>query len=228
MAWRRTPVPRSEAVARMRERLERHGFPRLQMALIVGLTGGFGLLASWALLQAGLLRMGLRYPLALGCAYLFFLFLIWLWLRTQTEDWADAAQVPDVWPTGPSHATSSSSSEMGDALGAVGSVGDADELAVPLLLLALAVGLALAMCYVIYIAPLLLAEVAVDGALSYALFRHLRGQDPQHWLAGTVRRTAWPFVLTALLLAGVGAGLSHWAPGAHTLGEARALARTAP
>jgi hypothetical protein len=202
MAWRRTPVPRSEAVARMRERLERHGFPRLQMALIVGLTGGFGLLASWALLQAGLLRMGLRYPLALGCAYLFFLFLIWLWLRTQAGDWADAAQVPDVWPSGPSHATSSSGSEMGDALGAVGSVGEADELAIPLLLLALAVGLALAMCYVVYIAPVL--------------------------LAGTVRRTAWPFVLTALLLAGVGAGLSHWAPGAHTLGEARAMARTTP
>ncbi|TCO96867.1 hypothetical protein EV684_1284 [Rubrivivax gelatinosus] len=46
------------------------------MALLVALTGGFGLLASFTLLRLGLDSMALRYPLALAFAYLFFLFLI--------------------------------------------------------------------------------------------------------------------------------------------------------
>lgn len=80
---------------------------------------------------------------------------------------------------------------------AVSAVVEAEELAIPLLAIALAFGIALASLYVVYIAPALFAEVLVDGALSYALFRHLRGQDPRHWLAGTVRHTAAPFAVTA-------------------------------
>lgn len=113
--------------------------------------------------------------------------------------------------------------DLGDAVGkAAGSVAEADELMVPLLALLLALGLALASVYLIYIAPTLLAEVTVDGALSVALFRHLRGQDPRHWLTTAVRRSALPFCLpaTALLMALCGAGLAAYAPGAHTLAQA--------
>jgi hypothetical protein len=107
-------------------------------------------------------------------------------------------------------------SELGDAAGAMA---DADELAIPLLAIALAVGLAFASLYVIYIAPTLLAEVLVDGALSYVLYRHVRGDDPAHWLATAVRRTALPFLATAIFLALAGAGLSVYAPGARSIGE---------
>jgi hypothetical protein len=43
--------PRARVIRLMTERLSRDSFPRLQMALIVALTGGFGLLASFVLLQ---------------------------------------------------------------------------------------------------------------------------------------------------------------------------------
>jgi hypothetical protein len=101
----------------------------------------------------------------------------------------------------------------------MGSVADADELAIPLVAIALAVGIAIASLYVVYIAPVLFAEVLVDGALSYVLFRHLRGQDPRHWLSSTFRRTALPFAATAVFLVAVGAGMSAYAPGAKSVGQ---------
>ena len=63
----------------------RESYPRTQMALIVALTGDFGLVASFTVLNIGMNSMAPRYPIALGCAYLFFL--IWLWLRTTRDDY---------------------------------------------------------------------------------------------------------------------------------------------
>ena len=69
---------RALAIQRVKDRLARDSFPRIQMVLLVALTGGFGLLASFTMLQFGVDSMALRYPLALAFAYVFFLFLIWL------------------------------------------------------------------------------------------------------------------------------------------------------
>lgn len=252
MALPFAPVSRSKAIARMQRKLLASSSPRAQMALIVALTGAFGLLSSFVLLRFGLETMALRYPLALGLAYLFFLFLIWLWLRANAEDFLD---LPDVsggvpLPSGRSASDALAPLKSGgggdfsgggaggsfdapasnaigeetpgvfDAAGnAAGPLGDADELAIPLVAIALAVGLALASLYVVYIAPMLFAEVLVDGALSYALFRYLRGQDPEHWLASALKRTVLPFVVTALFVAGVGAAMSAYAPKARSVGE---------
>ncbi|WP_235580960.1 hypothetical protein [Pseudorhodoferax sp. Leaf265] len=233
--------PRARAIRQMTERLSRDAFPRLQMALIVALTGGFGLLASFVLLRLGLDAMALRYPLALCCAYGFFLFLVWLWLRTNAADYVDLVDVPGPLPRlpermpgfqsggggdfgggGASAAFDSASvdaSPMGPLGNAASTAAEGDELAIPLLAIVLAVGLALASLYVVYIAPVLFAEVLVDGALSYALFRHLRGQDPAHWLSTTVRRTVLPFAATAVFVALVGVAMTAYAPGARSIGE---------
>lgn len=238
---------------RLQRELEEGSWPRVQMSLIVALTGAAGLLFSFLLLHAGVEGMALRYPLALVGAYAVFLFLLWLWLRTQASDYGD---VPD--PTGlllgqgsgsselplPMQAggggdfggggasasfdgpgvsdavpTSSSSSSIGDTVGASF---DADELAIPLIAIVLAVGLALASLYVVYVAPVLFAELLLDGALSYTLYRRLRaaGGDSPHWFTTALRRTAVPFALTAVFLAIVGLALSAYAPGARSLGEA--------
>lgn len=226
----------------------RESFPRLQMGLIVALTGGFGLLASFAMLQLGVDAMAIRYPLALSAAYLFFIFLIWLWLRTNAADYLDLPDVSDLVPhsrpasggpdftsggggdfggggasgsfDGPStpslDADSSSMRLVGDSVGAVT---DTDELAIPLLAIVLAIGIAVASLYIVYVAPILFAEVLVDGALSYALFRHLRRQEPRHWLSSTLRRTAVPFAATAVFLIAVGAAMAAYAPGAKSLGQ---------
>lgn len=72
-------------------KLEGDGFPRLQMFFLVMLTGAAGLAASFALLHSGVPVMHARYPLSVGCAYLVFLFLLWIWLRTKAEDYVDGA-----------------------------------------------------------------------------------------------------------------------------------------
>jgi hypothetical protein len=210
------------------------------MALLVALTGAAGLLASFLLLQAGLQTMWLRYPLALGAAYLVFLALLWLWLRTSALDYIDAPGglgdpgfAPDgvALPTPVSgggsdfagggasasfDAPDTGTSSLGDSLG---SVADADDFATPLVVVLLAVGLALSSLYVVYAAPVLFAELLLDGALAATLYRRLRGLESRHWIETAVRRTAGPFLLTALFLALCGAAMQWYAPHAHSLGD---------
>lgn len=254
------PVARRLAIERVRRQLQARSWPRLQMMLLVALTGGSGLLISFGLLHAGLESMAVRYPLALAGAYLVFLLLVWLWLRTHAQDWVDggwgdlASDVPLGGGSAPSpgapslpplrsggggdfagggahggfddlaaSSTAVADESLGAPMKAAGEVAEAvgggDEVGAVVLVVVLALGLALASLYVVYIAPVLFAEVLVDGALSYALLRHLRGHDPQHWLSSAVRRTVWPFVITAAVLCAVGAGFAAYAPGATSIGQ---------
>lgn len=93
---------RSGEIARLMGRLNKDSYPRLQMSLLVALTGGAGLLASVLLLHAaGVEAMHFRYPLAVGCAYLVFLFLLWLWLHSKADDYLDGSiDIPDLSGTG--------------------------------------------------------------------------------------------------------------------------------
>ena len=74
---------RRRQVERVRRLLLRQGMPRLQMSLILFVTGLSGFLASFALLHAGVSRMWLRYPVAVLLAYAAFLLLLRLWLFYQ-------------------------------------------------------------------------------------------------------------------------------------------------
>lgn len=246
---------RQREITKMQRALEHHSFPRLQMSLLVGMTGASGFAASYLLLHAGLLTMWVRYLTAFGIAYLVFLGLLWLWLRTKVQDYLDlpdlsggggssgnSLELPSVdvgsFHTGgggdfggagasasfdaPAASLPESSSGVGDALG---SAADADELAIPLLVLALAAALVLSSLYMVYTAPALFAELAVDGLFSAGLYRKLRGLEPQHWLQTAILRSIVPFVLTAVLVSAVGWGLALEAPGAHTLAEAWAQLR---
>lgn len=248
-------LTRSLAIIRVQRQLEQDAYPRLQMGLIVALTGASGWLLSALLLALGMDQMALRYPAALGGAYLVFLGLLWLWLGTQAQDYDLLPDVVDMaLPRGGQGCASDApltSGGSGDFAGggasghfdapaalpadepgvlsavgdAVGSVGDADEFAIPLLAIALAIGLAFASLYVVYLAPALFAELLFDGVLSYTLYRRLRHADSSHWLSTAFRRTVLPFALTAVFVALVGAGLAAYAPGAHTLGQALHAAR---
>lgn len=244
-------LTRSHAIVRLQRQLEQQAYPRLQMGFIVALTGAAGWVVSALLLHLGMDQMAVRYPLALGGAYLVFLGLLWLWLRTQAQDYVELPDVLDLGLPGPHGGDtvplpSLRSGGGGDFAGggasgqfdasatlpmeepsvlssvgdAVDSAGDADELAIPLLAIALAVGLACASLYVVNLAPALFAELLFDGALSYSLYRRLRRDDSSHWLSTAFRRTALPFALTAVFLVLVGAGLTAYAPDAHTLGQA--------
>jgi hypothetical protein len=260
---RKIHFTRSQAILRLQHRLEKDAYPRIQMSLLVTLTGGAGLLFSFLLLHAGMANMALRYPLALLGAYVVFLGLLWLWINTKSDDYLDLPDAAidigssggsngmdislpsfksggggdfagggasgsfedaDPMPVGllsssGSSSSGSSSSSSGLDLGDIGDIGDADELAIPLLLIALVIGLACASFYVVYMAPALFAELLIDSAFSYALYRNLRSIETQHWLITALQRTALPFVLTAAFLCAVGYGLAIAAPGAHSIGE---------
>ena len=81
----RLRLTRSHAIVRLRHRLENESYPRLQMGLIVALTGASGWLASFLLLHAGMATMAWRYPLALVAAYFVFLGLLRLKLISEEE-----------------------------------------------------------------------------------------------------------------------------------------------
>jgi hypothetical protein len=239
---------RERDIARMRGRLERDSYPRLQMLLLVALTGAAGFLASVLLHSAGLQAMWLRYPAAIAVAYLVLLFLLWLWLR-----WPGADATPDLIPSGrgtePSWSGKGGGFDGGGASGnvdwpgsgtwsdigdggvdqALEAVGSADELLIPLALLAAlcaALGAALFMTVsLVSSAPLLFAELLVDGLLSASLYRRLRGLDRAHWIEPAIRRTGRVFLAAALSVAIGGAGLALYAPGAHSLGDVIAIKR---
>ena len=235
---------RHQLVQRIQREIERRGYPRLQMMLLVSLTGGAGFLASFALLNYGVDSLAWRYPFAVGIAYLVFLVLLWLWLRTSHDDYADlSADVAELLPDAASdlaeryvgqggqfggggssgHWTSHSSEplvELPDASAAA----DADEIAIPLFVILVVAGILLtvlaASASIIYSAPVLFAEIVLDGILSASLYRRLRRIEAQRWwLHSAVRRTILPFAVTAALLAVAGYVMSQYAPDARSIGE---------
>lgn len=243
----RLPATRSGEIDRLRSRLERDGFPRLQMSLLVTITGAAGFVASYLLLHAGIQAMSWRYLLACAVAYMVFLLLLWLWLRTNAEDYADVADVGNAFPApgrsggdsvcyagkdgdfgggGASasfdEASGHAVSEAGTSDGVVGEVmsgaAAADELAVPLFVLILLAGLVLSSLYVVYSAPVLFAELLLDGMLAAGLYHRLRGIESRYWLETALRNTLWPFMLTALVFFVAGWALGQYAPGADSLG----------
>jgi hypothetical protein len=225
------------------------------MLLLVSLTGGAGFLCSFLLLNLGIDNMPLRYMISVAGAYLAFLLLLWLWLRTKAEDYDGAEELIDLLPEGnprtegavweggggrfggagatgsyddvPAQYTQSSElveADFGDgaseSLKQVASSADsADEFAIPLFLVVLVGAILLASVSVVYSAPILFAELLLDGVLAATLYRRLKKLETRHWLQTALRRTVGPFVVVAIILGLAGVAMSEYAPGARSLGE---------
>lgn len=80
-------------------------------------------------------------------------------------------------------------------------------------------GALVAVFYVVYIAPALLAEILVDGALVAGLYRELKGVEQRHWLRAAVRKTLPPALIAAALFSAGGYALQRAAPKARSVGE---------
>lgn len=262
-------------VASVEKHLERRSYPRLQMMLIVSLTGATGLLASALLLRLGMQSMVQRYPVSVLIAYGAFLALLWLWMRqiadhysnlTPAQLTADDARAESLRaatlalppanaadPVGSLGAVRGLSLQESQARSrliewpyqvvrfvldllnrivegifrAIGTVmGETEELMIPILVVLLFLGMALASVYVVATAPALMAEVLVDSTLSFTLYKRLVKTEERNWLRAAVTRTLWPLVGTVVFVTLIGAVLSDMAPGARTIGEA--LAYRAP
>lgn len=87
-----------------------------------------------------------------------------------------------------------------------------------LILAVAALGTAL---WVVWSAPVLLAEVLVDGLVMTGLYRRLRrGPEPTYWLVGAVRRTWLPALVATALFCFSGWLLQKAAPEARSIGPA--------
>lgn len=244
----RFTTSRQSEILRLNRKLVREGFPRLQMSFLVAITGAAGFVASFSLLHSGVHAMPWRYLLACLIAYAVFLLMLWLWLRTKAEDYADIPDFSNGIPSpggggGECHSYAGNGGEFGGG-GASGSfdstyevvplesadtggpVGDvleaasgADELAIPLFVVILFAALLLSSLYVVYSAPMLFAELLLDGMLAAGLYRRLRGIPRRHWLETALRRTFWPFLLTALLAWCAGWSMQLYAPEADSIGD---------
>lgn len=128
-------------------------------------------------------------------------------------EWAMA--IPPV----PSESTSSPVGDsVGSAAGELLSGFDSDELMWLLLALAAVLGGLLAVLWVIYVAPAMLAEVALDAALVGTAYRRIQSQNLEAWTTAVLRRTSLPALALAAMMVLAGWALEHAAPGAHSIG----------
>ncbi|HEV7904160.1 MAG TPA: hypothetical protein VGO96_09985 [Pyrinomonadaceae bacterium] len=81
------------------------------------------------------------------------------------------------------------------------------------------VGVLVLMFYVVYVAPVFLAEILVDALLVAGLYRRLKKIEPRHWLRSVVRRTLLPALLATALFIAAGYLMGRIAPEAHSIGS---------
>jgi len=242
---------RGTEAQRARRRLQRDGWPRLQMGLIVLLTGGAGFLASQLLHSWGLHALVLRYPLAVLLAYLVFLGLMWLWVHWRWDEAAESL-VPDIGSgggrggsspngsAGPSWSAAGGRSGGGGASGSwdgssaavpYKSVTDSialpdlveDDSSLPLLavvgFLAVLVAVLAASVWVVWSAPVLMAELLVDAAIAGGLYRRMQGMQVQGWWRLCLAHTFWPLMGLLVFFTALGSLAQYLSPEATHLME---------
>jgi hypothetical protein len=236
---------RARRIEIVRQRLLRKSIPRIQVSLILSLTALAGFLSSFSLLHLGVTWMWLRYPIAISVAYCVFLLLLALWLWLQRRSLDIDPPLPDFVPTRPTaqgdniqfgggdcggggaggswgesvSPSSSGVSSGGSVSDAVGLDLDLEEGWLIVLAIVALIGGLIASFYIIYIAPSLLAEVLVDGALVAGLYKRVKPIEQRHWLRAAVRQTVLPALLVALFFTVAGYALQKAIPEAHTMGE---------
>ena len=114
---------------------------------------------------------------------------------------------------------SSSAATGGGSSGGGGGGFDLDEGAFIVIAIAVIAGAVIAVLYVVYVAPALLAEILVDGVLVAGLYRELKGVEQRHWLRSAVRKTMLPALIAAVLFSIGGYALQRAAPKARSVGE---------
>ena len=212
---------------------------RATVICILSLAGACGFLISFIALQSGLEAMWVRYALAGVAAYLTFLILvrIWIGLRRSTRNRRgfDALDTIDL-PIAKSGSRGADDFSIGGG-GRSGGAGASDSWlpaggrsftdapeAFDLsdgwpvgLAIAVLFGGALAVGYVVWIAPVMVAELAIDAAIMSSVYGRLRSsQRARH--TSLVRSTWLPATAVILTLIAAGWVMQTLVPGARSIG----------
>jgi hypothetical protein len=215
--------------------------------IILGLTGVAAFLTSALLLRMGVTQMVVRYPVAIAAAYGVFIMLIglWLWMQRQEPDMDDLTegvldgslrnvdltptgggghQLADIsgggWDAGASTPATPSGGGSGIDLPGVDVDLDLDDLIWVVLAIVVLIAGLVAIFYIVYIAPVLLTEVLVDGLLAAGLYKSVKGVEGRHWMMTVLRKTAIPAVLALVFFSIAGFCVQKIEPKASSIGEA--------
>lgn len=125
------------------------------------------------------------------------------------------------WGDSVSSSSASSSGGNGEssALDGVSIDLDLEELWLLVLAAVALLGGLIASLYIVYIAPVLLAEILVDALLLRGLYHRFEKIERKHWLQTAVRKTLLPALLCALFFGVAGGALQAFAPEAKSIGD---------
>ena len=222
---------RERALRYLTANVERRGQSRILMLNFTAVAALAGFLASMWLHAAGIDSMAIRYPLSVGIAYLVFLLELSFFVshhRATRKNFVDDSLplydtdllgIPQAIPTGGGRSPSMLAEKPSGGGFDFGGF-DGDGILVVLLIIAAIVSSILASLFVIYQAPVLLAEVLVDGVLFFGIARRVNRMNAQHWVSGVMRRTLGPMLVVAVCYSAIGIGLQSIAPKATTMAEA--------
>lgn len=235
------PGSRNAEAMRARRQLQHHGWPRLQMALIVVLTVAAEVLASHVLRLLGMDAMLLRHPLAVLVAYGVFLLLMWFWIRWRWDAVVDAlgsgpgggGSQGSPWRGSGGHSGGGgASASWGESAASSSTSADSTSLldiadgeaSLPLLavlgIIALVATVLLATVWVVWSAPVLMVELLVDAAIAGGLYKRMQGMQgmqAQGWWRLCMSHTIWPLLGLLVFFAGLGWLAQELAPDAVSL-----------
>ena len=213
---------------------------RLAAALALAAAGGLAFLSSAGLLAVGLDSMPVRYGLAGAIGYLLFLGWIRLLVALRRDppdpnssplEGADVvASRPDAVGDSPAFAGGRSGGGGGGASWSDSSNASTDGTGIDIGLdldegwpigLALLVlgGAVIGAAYVVWTAPVLFAEIALDVALVGAIARRLPRDSAPYWMYSALRRTWLPAALVCLSLVALGVAFTWLDPSAKSIGD---------
>lgn len=165
--------------------------------------------------------MGVRYLIAPLVAYAVFLLLLGMWL-SRTRKYASEIPISEEEAL---HAASNSPQAKGRFDPFLTPFDFPLELfgegCMSIALVIFAVGSAVGVSfYLIWVAPVFLSELALDGVVCYGVYYRMRNRAPQHWISGVARRTFSSFLGLLFFFAFTGLMLDLLAPHADSMGKA--------
>ena len=221
------PDSRTEAVKQVAQYLRRKSQPRLLLFAILVFTGIVGAASSFLMLHVGLEAMYLRYPIAALIAYLVFLLLLRLWQSHQAHQPDLAIQLgtepnvhntPNVQMEDKKTGSKRSFLDALDAMDFLNVFDDAPGLLI-CLLIAVIVGALALLGLVLSFAPILLAEVLLDGLLVAGIWGRLKKSGDENPLRAAFRITRIPALIVILALFVIGYVFKLVDPSANSIGD---------
>ena len=202
----------------LREGLVRRFVLRWHMRLVLAGVVAAGVLAGTLLLALGVRSLLVRWLLALGAAYGVFFLLVRVWMAYVASEWSVAgkratAGVPaDAGRRADGSWWAEPLVDLG--LGSAESLGEAAMLLLLGILLALLLG---AGTYLLWAAPELAGEAAIQALLASGLVGTSRRLEARGWAGSLFRTTAVPFALVLAVAALAGWAIEARCPGAPRL-----------